>query len=423
MTRFLTACTLLVWMVASCAAAGAAAPDWPEWQGPKRDAISTEKGLAQEWTGDGPPLLWKISGLGKGFSTVSIVGDKIFTMGDRDNQQFIIALDLKTQKELWAAKVGAPWGDGTRCTPTVEGGLVYGIGSHGDLVCVKADSGDEVLRKSFPKDFGGKMMSDWGYSESPLVDGDKLVCTPGGKDAGIVALNKKTGETIWQCAIPDIGGRGKDGAAYSSIVISEACGVRQYVQIVGRGAVGVAAKDGTFLWGYNKIVNGTASIPTPVVRGDDVFVSTAYGTGAALLKLSKDGDGIKAEEVYFLDAKTFQNHHGGMVLVGDHIYAGHGHNAGQPICIDLKTGEVACGADKTPGGGSAAVLYADGNVYLRYESAVMALIKAVPGGYTEKGTFKIAVKNGPSWPHPVIHDGKLYLRDHDVLMCYDVAKK
>jgi len=423
MTRFLTACTLLVWMVASCAAAGAAVPDWPEWQGPKRDAVSTEKGLAQEWTGDGPPLLWKIEGLGKGFSTVSIVGNRIYTMGDRKDEQFIIALDLPTHKELWAAKVGGPWGDGTRCTPTVEGGLVWAIGTRGDLVCVKADSGEEVWRKSFPKDFGGKMMSEWGYSESPLVDGDKLVCTPGGKDAGIVALNKKTGETIWQCAIPDIGGRGKDGAAYSSIVVSEGAGVRQYVTLMGRGAVGVAAKDGKFLWGYNKIANGTAIIPTPVVRGDHVFVSSAYGTGAALLKLSKDGDGVKADEVYFLGADTFQNHHGGMILMGDHIYAGHGHNAGQPICIELESGKIAWRAEDVPGGGSAAVLYADGNLYVRYESGVMALIQATPEKYALKGTFKIAVKNGPSWPHPVIHDGKLYLRDHDVLMCYDVSKK
>jgi outer membrane protein assembly factor BamB len=337
----------------------------------------------------------------------------------------VICLDLANQKELWATKIGQPWGDGgPRCTPTVDGDLVYAISPHGDLVCVEAASGKEVWRKKFDKDFGGKMMSGWAYSESPLVDGEKMVCTPGGKDSVLVALNKKTGETIWKCAMPDIGPKGKDGAGYSSIVISEAGGVKQYVTLMGRGLIGVAAKDGRFLWGYNKVANGTANIATPIVSGDYVFDSSAYRTGAALLKLSADGSGgSKAEEVYWLDANTFQNHHGGVVLVGDHLYGGHGQNDGKLKCIDFKTGKIAWQIDKGVGGKSAAVTFADGNLYVRYESGLMALVAATPEGFKMKGSFQLPVVTGPSWPHTAIQDRKLFVRDNDTLMCYDIAKK
>lgn len=429
MARFCAAIGLAAMVLAMVPAGWGMAPasgaDWAQWRGVNRDGKSAETGLLQEWPADGPPLAWKIAGLGKGYAGVAVTGGKIFTMGDREGTCYIIALDLATQKELWAAKVGAPWGDGgPRCTPTVDGDLVYGLNPNGDLVCVQAADGKEVWRKNFGKDFGGKMMSGWGYSESPLVDGEKLVCTPGAKDAQIVALNKKTGETIWKAAMPDFGNKGQGGAGYASIIISEAGGVRQYITLTGRGGIGVAAKDGKFLWGYNKVANGTANVPTPIVSGDYVFLTSGYGDGgAALLKLSAADGGVKAEEVYWLEAGTFQNHHGGMVLVGDHLYGGHGHNRGLPVCIELKTGKPVWKADKQPGSGSAAVAFADGCFYLRNENAVMVLIAATPEGYQLKGSFKLAAKNGPSWPHPVISGGKLFLRDNDNLMCYDIQKK
>jgi outer membrane protein assembly factor BamB len=344
-------------------------------------------------------------------------------MGDTGKEQFIICLDLATQKELWRTKVGGPWGDGPRCTPTYDDGLVYAIGTpEGDLVCAEAATGKEVWHKNLTKDFGGKMMSGWGFSESPLVDGDKLICTPGAKDAELIALNKKTGDVIWKCAMPEGGTKGR-GAAYSSCVVAEVGGIRQYITLTGCGLIGVAAKDGKFLWGYKKVTNGTASITTPVVKGEYVFGSSAYGRGSVGLKLVPTGDGgIKAEELYWLDADTFQNHHGGVVLVGDYLYGGHGQNAGLPVCIELKTGKIMWRAGQAPGGKSAAVAYADGCIYMRYESGLMALVKATPEKYTELGTFTIATKNGPSWPHPVIHGGKLYLRDNDVLLCYDIKK-
>ncbi|MBN1417929.1 MAG: PQQ-binding-like beta-propeller repeat protein [Planctomycetes bacterium] len=416
-------------VLAAALFAPAFASDWPRWRGPDQDACSKEKGLLATWPEAGPPLLWRISGLGDGYSSISIAGGRIFTMGDRApeggrKEQFIIAIDLASRKELWAARVGPPHGDGgPRSTPTVDGALVYAIGTDGDIVCVEAATGKEIWRKSFARDFGGRMMSGWRYSESPLVDGEKVVCTPGGREATIVALNKKTGETIWTCAVPAIGGGGKDGAAYSSIVAATICGVPQYVQLIGRGVVGVAAKDGTFLWGYNRIANGVASIPTPIVRGDRVFCSTAYGTGSALLRIVRDGEAWKAEEVYFLGEDVFQNHHGGVVLVGDHIYGGHGQNAGAPVCIEFETGKVAW-KEKAPYRGSAAVLYADGHLYFRYEKNAMTLVEATPEAYRQKSAFEIPTRGkGPSWPHVVILDGRLYIRHADELICYDIKAK
>ena len=402
----------------------AVAADWPHFRGPKGDGICEEKGLLQEWPEGGPKLLWKLEGLGRGYSSVSIAGGKLYTMGDlnRDGQesQFILAYDLNTKQPLWQTRVGPPHGDGgPRCTPTVSDGLVYAIGTSGDLVCADAATGKKVWDKSFEKDFGGQMMSGWKFSESPLVDGERLVCTPGGAQATMVALNRKTGEVIWKCAMPNIGDRGKDGAGYSSCVISEACGIRQYVQILGRGAIGVAADTGKFLWGYNRVANNVANITTPVVKGDYVFVSTAYGTGSGLVKLVKEGDGLKAEQVYFLGPEVFQNHHGGVVLLGDCLYGGDGQNKGGPTCIEFLTGKIVW-HEKSLSGGSAAVLAADGRLIYRYDSGTVCLLEAKPDGLHVKGRFDPVKGAGPAWPHPVILDGKLYLRHGDILACYDV---
>jgi outer membrane protein assembly factor BamB len=272
-----------------------------------------------------------------------------------------------------------------------------------------------------PRDFGGSMMTMWKFSESPLVDGERLVFTPGARDAALVAVDKRTGQTIWKAAVPDLGPKGKDGAAYSGIVISNGAGTKQYVQLLGRGLVGIRASDGKFLWGYNRIANDVANIPTPLVRGNYVFTSTGYQTGAALLELRKEGEGLAAKEVYFLPSSTFQNHHGGLVLVGNHIYAGHGHNKGFPISIDFMTGKVAWGGDiRNAGSGSAAVLYADNRLYYRYQNGVVLLLEATPAGYHEKGSFTIPEVSHPSWPHLVIADGRLYVREQDSLYVYDV---
>jgi len=406
----------------------AAGKDWPQWRGPNRDGISTETGLLKEWPTNGPPLAWRIQGLGRGMSTVAIANGRIFTQGaaNKNGQRgvFVTALNLGDGKEIWSTPITTGREPEPNGTPTVDGQLLFAIGNDGEVACLETDTGKVVWKKNFGADFGGKCMSGWGYSESPLVDGDRLVCVPGAADAGIVALNKQTGELIWKSEIPNLGRQGKDGAGYTGVVISQGAGVKQYVTLMGRGLVGVRASDGKYLWGYNKIANGTADIPTPLVKGDYIFGSSGYGDGgSALLKLSKAGDGVNAEEIYYLPANQLQNHHGGMILLGDHIYMGHGHNNGFPTCVEFLTGKVVWGKERGPGSGSAAVVYADGQLYFRYQDATMALIEATTKGYNLKGSFRLASKLGESWPHPVILDGKLYVRDQDVLLCYDVRAK
>jgi hypothetical protein len=208
------------------------------------------------------------------------------------------------------------------------------------------------------------------------------------------------------------------------VVISNGGGVKQYVQLTGRGLVSVRAADGKFLWGYNKVANDTANIPTPIVTGNHVFASTGYGTGSVLLELAKAGDGVQAKEVYYLPGKTLQNHHGGLVLIGEHVYGGHGHNRGYPVSVELATGKIAWGGegvDMSHGGtGSAAVTAADGHLYFRYQNGRMVLIEATPSGLRVKGAFSIPGVEHPSWSHPVVAGGKLYLREQDTLYVYDV---
>ncbi len=429
------ACVAVGWAIAARSSVGLAAAsssaldsvDWHQWRGPNRDGLSSDTGLMSQWPKDGPPLAWTAKNLGEGFSGPSIQDGRIFTMGDRGDDQFVIALNLADGTELWSTKIGKHTGGGgypgPRCTPAADGKYVYALASDGDLACFEAATGKLHWKLNYKKDFDGKMMSIWTFSESPLVDGDRLICTPGGKEATIVALNKFTGKTIWKCAVPDIGPNGKDGAAYSSIVISNGAGVKQYVQLLGRGLVGIEASNGKFLWGYNKIANGTANIPSPIVRGDYVFDSTGYQTGAALLKLSpKAGGGVKATEVYFLPAKELQIHHGGMVLVGDYLYGGHGHRAGAPVCVDFLTGKIVWKENHGPGEGSAGVGYADGKLYFRYENGVMALLDCSPKGYKLLSTFNIPDVTRPSWPHPVIAGGRLYLREQDKMYCYNLKE-
>jgi len=403
---------------AVCSAAAAAPADWPHWRGPDRDAISKETGLLTEWPASGPPLAWEVGGLGNGYSSVVIVGGKLYTMGgSRRTGEAVICLDLATRKQLWAARVSS--GGRTQSTPTVEEGRVYGLATDGQLACFDAKTGKEIWRKHLQKDLGGGRTPGWKFAESPFIDGERLLCTPGGEDSALAALDKKTGKVVWKSALPDELRGKKAHAQYSTITIAEGGGVRQYVTLIkGLGLVGVAAKDGKFLWNYRRVNNGTANVPTAVAYGEHVFCSTAYGTGAALLKLSATG----AEEVWWLGSREFQNHHGGFLRIGAHLYGGSGHNAGNPTCIDLKTGKVVW-QERQPGGGSGSVVAADGHLYFLYQKGQVALIEAKPDGYKLKGKFELPPQGGPAWAHPVVCGGKLYLRWADKLFCYDVKAK
>src|SRR5262245_6279940 len=395
--------------------------EWSRWRGPNGDGISYETGLLTEWPAAGPPLVWRVKGLGGGYSTVAVAGGKIFTLGNKRGSNNMVCLKIEDGSILWTTPIGG--GSGPNSTPTVDGEFVYGVSLGGDLACCKVADGSLVWAKNYEKDFGGRMMSSWGYSESVLVDGDRVICTPGGDEALLAALDKRTGDAIWKTAASNLGRRGEDGAGYASIVISSAGGVKQYVTLVGRGVVGVDAAAGKLLWSYNGVANGTANIPTPLASGDFVFCSSGYGTGSALLKLNRSRNSFDAQEVYFLAANKMQNHHGGMIEKDGYIYCGTGHNEGFPLCIDSRTGKDAWRVGRGAGSGSAAIAYADGHLYFRYQDGTMALIEASPKAYKLKSSFKIASNNGESWPHPVIAGGKLYLRDQDELLCYDVKKK
>ena len=402
-----------------CLAAGA---DWPCFRGAKRDNRSPDTGLLKEWPKDGPELLWKATGVGQGFSSVSVAGDRVYTMGNKDGSAYLFALDRKKGgAPLWEVKIGdggrGGGYPGTRCTPTVDGDLVYGLSSVGDLICVEAATGKEKWRKSFRgKEYNGQV-GGWEYSESPLIDGERLVCTPGGAVASLLVLDKKTGEEVWKAPL-------KIGAGYSSVVISNAAGRKQYVTLTSAGTLGVDAATGKQLWLYKRLGNNTANIPTPIALGEQIFTAAGYGKGAALLTLSKDGDGVKAKEEYY--EGDLRNKHGGLVVVGDYVY-GDTDDQGNPYCAEWESGKVkwkrSQAKGKFHGRGSASLTYADGHLYVHYADGWVVLVPATPMGYKEVSAFKIPNSNANSWAHPVVIDGRLYLREKDAVWCYDVKGK
>ena len=398
------------------------ADDWPQWRGPQRDGTSKETGLLKEWPKDGPKLAWKTDKLGGGYSTPVIVGDRIYLMYDRKENEYTVALDAETGEEIWAieiGKVGKNQGiqyPGARSTPTVEGDRIYALGSDGDLACLKKDKGDIVWKKNFKADFDGKP-GMWAYSESVLIDGDALICTPGGEKATMLALNKKDGEVIWKCAVPS-----KDAAGYASPIIVEADKVKQYVTFVQTGVIGVDAKSGNFLWKYEKTKDPmSVNIMTPVAYDGAVFSSSGR-VGSALTTLRPDKDGVAAEEAYF--TKDLATSIGGVVRVGDHIY---GMGAKGLTCLEWKTGKMKW-QDKSLGQGS--LCFADGLLFLHGENGDVALVETSPEGCHEKGRFtpsdqpKHPGNNGPldvkAWAHPVVANGRLYIRDLNTLWCYEV---
>jgi len=431
MHRVLTAlCLFALALTAPTVPTAAAEPDWPTFRGADRTDVSKDTNLLKEWPADGPPLVWKTTGLGVGFSSVAVMGDKVYTMGDVDKSCLLLSIDRKTGDKLWELKVGPNGGGGgyigPRCTPSTDGELVFALGFAGDLVCATAKDGKEVWRKNFKTDFKGRS-GGWSYAESPLIDGDHLIVTPGGPDAAVVALEKKTGKPVWTGTIP-----GNDSAGYASLVPAELGGVKQYVTLMANGLVSFAAKDGKMLWRYgtkdDRFGHNTANIPTPIVKGEYVFSAAGYGRGAALLKVTKSGNEFAVEEVYW--KKEMTNKHGGVVLVGDKLF-GDRDDSGNPWCADFKTGNVLWSrrGGKGPkggageGGGSASLTYADGKLYIRYSNGWVALADATADKYTEISSFKVPNGRNNTWAHPVVVGGKLYIRELDVLYCHDVSAK
>lgn len=409
----------------------AAEPDWPQFRGPHRDGISPDKGLLKSWPKGGPPVAWKASGVGEGYSSVVVVGDKVLTMGDLDGASHVIAVSRADGKPLWKTKVGRA-GDGggykgSRSTPTVNGDKVYALGPYGDLICVNLADGKELWTVSFKNDYKGSS-GGWQYAESVLVDGDKVVCTPGGKVATMLALDKNTGKPIWK----GVTTKG-ESAGYSSIMISNAGGTKQYVTLTSLGVVAFAADSGKLLWEFGNVdekdrdkkrfAHNTANIPTVVLTDDPnrIFAVAGYDRGAALIKLESDGGKINADEVYW--SGDLKNKHGGVIRVGDYIY-GDLNDSGELWCAELKSGKKLWHReDKSGGGGSASLCYADGMLYVRFQNGIVSLIEANPKKYTLVSSFKIPDPIGNAWAHPVVIGGKFYVREKDVIWCYDVAAK
>jgi len=401
---------LSVAVIVMCLCAGIAAQtaaSWPQWRGPNRDGISKETGLLKQWPADGPALAWKTAGAGGGYSSLAISNGRIFTMGLRGDREYIVAFDVATGKQAWATAHGGAFrndrGDGPRGTPTIDGDRLYALGGDGDLSCLEITSGKVVWTMNVLSKFGGRNIT-WGISESPLVIAEKVLVNPGGPGASIVALNKKDGSLIWKSQ--------SDTAGYSSGVPVQIGNTTQVVFFTHSRAVGLDLKDGKLLWEYDRAANSVANVATPVVRGNRVFISSDYGTGAGLVEIKADG---KAQEVYF--TRDMRNHHSSSILIGDYLY---GFSSGILTAMKFDTGEVAW-KDRSVGKGSLA--YADGNLYALSENGVVGLIEATPTGYKEKGRFRINQDSLPTWTHPVIAGGRLYLRDQDTIYAYDVREK
>ena len=378
--------------------------DWPQWRGPNRDGKSAETGLLKEWPAGGPPLAWRASGAGEGYSSFAVVNGRLYTLGARQDSEYLVAFDVASGKRLWETANGKRFvndrGSGPRATPTVDGDRVYAFGASGDLSAVDAASGKAIWKVNVLSKFGGSNIN-WGLSESPLVLSDRILVNAGGP---IVALRKTDGSEIWKS--------GGEPAGYSSAVLHEVGGIRQAIFFTHTRVVGVDVNTGKRLWSYEPVANGVANIATPIVRGNRVFVSSDYGTGAALLELTPAGGGIRAKEVYF--TRDMRNHHASSVLVGDHLY---GFSAAILTAMQFDTGQVAW-RDRSVGKGS--LVFADDRLYLYSEGGTVALAEANPAAYREHGRFQIRSGNLPTWSHPVVSTGKLFLRDQDVIYAYDV---
>jgi len=392
---------------------GLLADDWPQWRGPNRDGVSRETGLLQAWPSDGPKRLWLSRDIGIGYSAPVVANGMLFILGTKDDKEQLFAKEVKSGRTLWTAALGGilnnNWGDGPRGAATVDGKLVYALGAKGGLVCSHVSDGKVLWRKDLVEDFGGKAPY-WGYSESLLVDGDRVICTPGGQRGTLAALDKKTGEVIWRS------GNWTDGAQYASVMPAEFNGKRQLIQLTQKTLAGISINDGSVLW-RNAWPGRTAVIPTPILLRDGVYISSGYGVGSRKVSI---GVGHKVTEDY--SNKNMKNHHGGVLLLDGHLY---GYSDGRGwTCQNLESGEVVWDSKKL---GKGCVVYADNRLYCLAESSgTITLAAADTRGWKEHGRFKLEPQtelrkpSGRIWTHPVVANGVMYLRDQELLFAFDV---
>lgn len=404
----------LAFLSLSTVTSAAMAEDWSQWRGSQRDGKSAEKGLLAKWPDAGPKLLWQAKNIGSGYSTPSIVGGQLFVISNQGNEkEEVLAISTSNGNKLWSTPIGkvgtnqGPQYPGTRATPTVSGGFVFALGSDGDLVCLDIKSGQKSWGKNLKSDFGG-VPGMWAYTESPLIDGDVLICSPGGASATVVALQKSTGALVWKSPLSEA-----DAASYASPVIANVDGVKQYILYLGKGIVGLKADTGELLWRYTKTSDAQANIATPIVNGNYVY-SAASRVGGGLVKVT--GTKSEPKELYF--AKSLPAGMGGSVLIEGNLFGSIGDTM---ACVDYLTGSIKW---QDRGIGSSAICFADGRLYLHSIKNELAMIEASPDGYkllgkctppgtTDHGTAK-------AWTHPVISNGRIYIRDQGDIWCYDI---
>lgn len=394
-------------------------PCWPCFHGDNRDNKSTETGLLQSWPQEGPELIWSASGIGHGFSSVAVADGRIFTAGIIDKNTCLVALDLDGNI-LWYERNGAPWQAskrqswavpyaGSRGTPTIDGSTVYHLSDLGRLTAFDVRTGDERWHLKLIETFDAEA-SEYGYSESVLIDGDRLFCCPGGKRGYIVALDKSTGKTLWTNT--DF----LDPIGYSSPVIEEVAGLRQVVTLSANRLFAVSPENGKLLWQYELSNKRGNNATDAIVYKDFVYASSGYGKGSVLLRLEPKSDGtFSVEEVWATE--LLDNHHGGVILHEGFLY-GAGHEARGWFCLDFETG-----AEKWRSPGKGSLTWADDRLYLVDEKGEMTLVQSTPEQCREFGSFEAPRGGkGPYWAHPVVCGGRLYVRHSDTLFAYSIGE-
>lgn len=403
-------------ILAACLTLGA--DEWPQFQGPRGENRSADVGLLQTWPEGGPPLAWRAAGLGEGYSSVVIGGGRIFTAGNIAGNTVLTALDL-TGKQIWQAKNGRGYDrsfPGSRGTPTLDGDRVYHLNGDGDVGCFDRASGKMLWTVNMIKQFDG-VIPQWGLAESVLIDGDRAIVCPGGKEIAMVALDKRTGKTVWTCR-----GAG-DPPGYDTATLVDYAGLRQIVTMTGKSVIGVGAESGKLLWRYEREAPYNVNVSTPIYRDGHIAIFTTWGRGATLLKLNVAGNSCSVEKVWH--NPKMDPEHGGLVLLGDHVF-GHAdgnHKKRQWACMEWKTGELTFLDDGLPGH-SGATTYADGRLYLLGERGEAALQVPNPKEFQLAGRFKLPKESdGPYWARPVVCGGFFFVRHGPSLYAYDVRKK
>jgi outer membrane protein assembly factor BamB len=380
-----------------------------QWRGPNRDGVYPDEKLLKMWPAAGPKLLWAAEGIGKGYSSAAVTANRVYITGMIAGKGWLFAFDTNG-KQVWKSSYGPEWDGshpGARTTPTVVGNRIYLMSAEGQCVCFDTD-GKRKWSVDLIRDFKARNL-DWGMTESLLVDGDRVFCTPGGPDVMMVALNKHSGKTIWK-----IKGNGETSGYCSPRLIKHGK-MRLLLTMTAGSVVGVDADKGEYLWHYPHVTSYVVNANTPLYHNGYIYTVSGYGTGGQMFKLSPDGK--KINRVWA--QRKLDSQYGAVILTDGYIY-GSGHSNRGWHCLDWKTGEVQFTAKAIGNKGN--IIFSDGMLYCYSERGDAALVKPNPEKFEVVSSFKIKQGSGPHWAHPVIKNGRLYVRHGDVLMVYNIAR-